>query len=328
MKKKEEISVDNNKKGSGIDDDTNYLKLENLQWTRVQCDLAHVHVPTALESPSADGNKATTKTNSTSPKNLLVVAKHLCGAGTDIALKSLSNTPTIGEPSAKICMATCCHGLCTWNEYVGRTYLRDALISTKSDGSTDNGNFVFGPNEFELMRRWTSGSVLHTEEDEDEPKDGGRKEGTIEHSISKREKPILTFQQSQRTKGKDSFSCINIASIVNDLNLQCGVQGLGRMCQRLIDYGRCEYIRLVLMNSNEKSAVDTTTTYNKPTPVDDSTEVNKNSTDHCDGIGGKSNSAEEVVVELCHYVKSDITPQNAVLIAYKRNKQLVKRDNA
>jgi hypothetical protein len=39
---------------------------------------------------------------------------------------------------------------------------------------------------------------------------------------------------------------ITAPMIVDSLKLDCGVQGIGRACQRLIDYGRKEYMRQVL----------------------------------------------------------------------------------
>jgi tRNA:m4X modification enzyme len=35
----------------------------------------------------------------------------------------------------------------------------------------------------------------------------------------------------------------NIFALSKELGLACGGKGLGRACQRLIDYGRCEYLR-------------------------------------------------------------------------------------
>ncbi len=48
-------------------------------------------------------------------------AKHLCGSGTDLALKSLQTIPT-GNIDGCV-MATCCHGLCEWSDYTGRDCL-------------------------------------------------------------------------------------------------------------------------------------------------------------------------------------------------------------
>mmetsp|Transcript_17074 Transcript_17074/g.49303 ORF Transcript_17074/g.49303 Transcript_17074/m.49303 type:complete len:96 (+) Transcript_17074:321-608(+) len=93
---------------------------------RKKCDLAHVHLPSALDGTAA--SKAATMTteavaaadggecksvpppeekgeeNNRPRENIAVVAKHLCGAGTDLALKSL--VPVRGRISGCV-FATC-----------------------------------------------------------------------------------------------------------------------------------------------------------------------------------------------------------------------------
>jgi len=51
---------------------------------------------------------------------IVAIAKHLCGAATDYALKAI--TSFHGRISA-IAIATCCHHRCHWDQYVGRDYL-------------------------------------------------------------------------------------------------------------------------------------------------------------------------------------------------------------
>mmetsp|Transcript_7007 Transcript_7007/g.14062 ORF Transcript_7007/g.14062 Transcript_7007/m.14062 type:complete len:103 (-) Transcript_7007:242-550(-) len=60
-------------------------------------------------------------------RKTMVVAKHLCGAGTDLALKSLRDLASAGAIDGCV-MATCCHGLCSWKEYVGRDHLRSLFL--------------------------------------------------------------------------------------------------------------------------------------------------------------------------------------------------------
>jgi len=38
--------------------------------------------------------------------------------------------------------------------------------------------------------------------------------------------------------------------IMNLMPTKCGAEGLGRACQRLIDYGRCEYMRKELLGND------------------------------------------------------------------------------
>ena len=47
----------------------------------------------------------------------------------------------------------------------------------------------------------------------------------------------------------------NISAIVESLNLQCGIAGLGRACQRLIDHGRLQYLRHNLFEGDDSANV-------------------------------------------------------------------------
>ena len=59
-------------------------------------------------------------------RDLVVVAKHLCGAGTDIALRGVSKIRDY-KGFRGIAMATCCHGICTFAHLVGREQLVEQL---------------------------------------------------------------------------------------------------------------------------------------------------------------------------------------------------------
>ena len=71
---------------------------------RIRCDLLHLNLRKVGEDCDLAG-----------------VAKHLCGAATDMALRAL-----VDDPRTKyVAIATCCHHRCDWDKYVGRDYLRD-----------------------------------------------------------------------------------------------------------------------------------------------------------------------------------------------------------
>ena len=213
-----------------------------LTWERIPCDLAHVHVPTVLrqlppeQEPNEEGEDEQTSNNlaSTRQQRILVVAKHLCGAGTDLALRSLRDVRDIHA-----CLfATCCHGVCSWNDYVGQDVLRREFQDTP-----------FGAEEFELLRRWSTGAIhsnpcreasCETDDTNDHPKQEEEEGGASEH------KPV-------KENGED---LLNVNSIVESLQLKCGAQGLGRACQRLLDYGRCEYMREVVFHNEPSVQVE------------------------------------------------------------------------
>lgn len=219
------------------------LRLDRIEFKRIKCDLAHVHMSTALPF------LATTKSEMS---RTIVVAKHLCGAGTDLAIKSLREIAQCGNVDCCI-MATCCHGLCTWSDYVGR----DCFLELFRDVG---GLATFGARDFDQLKRWTSASVLENN-------------------------PIAKEQQANNEhKPIKSYLPQNIFLAVQELGLVCGVRGLGRACQRLIDYGRTDYIKRHLFQTKSSS---------------------------------EQSHYKSDDISLCHYVSSEITPQNTLIVAVR-----------
>ncbi len=52
------------------------------------------------------------------------VSKHLCGAATDLALRSLVHRDLDRERVAGIMIALCCHHRCDWDVFVGQDFLK------------------------------------------------------------------------------------------------------------------------------------------------------------------------------------------------------------
>lgn len=193
------------------------MNLRALKWSRIQCDLAHVRMETVVKEQKVS--------------DIHVIAKHLCGVGTDLALKALE---PVKQQLSTCLLATCCHGVCNWEDYVGRDCLR-RLFATEA--------IYFGKEEFELLRRWSAATCLPN------------KNGAEEHSPAK-------IAGGSKDEG-DARSPYAVGRVVESLGLACGVQGLGRCCQRLIDQGRCEYIQNVLF-CNESSATTSLVHYVLP----------------------------------------------------------------
>ncbi|KAG7339353.1 methyltransferase [Nitzschia inconspicua] len=201
------------------DADISYMKVDGVQWSRCSCDLAHVNLPVVLQREEFRDTK------------IVVIAKHLCGAGTDLALKSLSSIQTRIDACI---FATCCHGVCDWNQYVGRDYLRTVMektqnVSSEPDHPSQCGEKVsFGSAEFDLLRRWCAACSP------------GRASNSAPSLDDASDHPVSIPVSSSCT---DNQNATSVSSVVKSLNLTCGMQGLGRACQRLIDFGRLEYLR-------------------------------------------------------------------------------------
>ena len=226
-----------------------YMNLKGIEFSRIECDLSHVGMSEVVRDLK-DGNK-------------VAIAKHLCGAGTDLALKSLE--PIKKKGLKAIMMATCCHGLCTWDLYCGRDTLIEVMEQRKDDDNerkqTDEV-FRFGSAEFELLRVWSQGTVL----------DENHQSGLI-----KEKGPTVDQEHSHPSVRMQKKNAIPVLQVVQALGLKCGVQGLGRACQRLIDYGRQQYIQEVLFDDPGRAKAES---------------------------------------KIEHYVSNQVTPQNALLVGH------------
>lgn len=57
----------------------------------------------------------------------VVVAKHLCGAASDYALRAIAAASGRASPPLAVLLGTCCHHRCEWGAYPARDFLHDAL---------------------------------------------------------------------------------------------------------------------------------------------------------------------------------------------------------
>ena len=242
---------------------SSYMNVNRVEVERIKCDLAHAYIPTILsmgnttKDPQNDSMKKDLSSDNTQHRNVIVIAKHCCGVGTDLALKSLL---PVKDRIHGCIFATCCHGICSWDDYVGRDTLYD--IMAKANSSFSDRCFKFGKEEFDLMKRWACGTVIG-------PAPTQKVNERSEHGD-----PDELQQQEHAVAKNDQLKSITF--VVKSMKLQCGMEGLGRACQRLIDFGRCKFMENHLFQTD-----------------------------------GKKTTRNEAM--LCHYVDSSVTPQNALL---------------
>jgi len=72
------------------------------------------------------------------PRLAVICAKHLCGAGTDLALRSVARAVEVSthiresgrDPEVVFAMvlAPCCHHLCEWPAYVNQVFIASSFI--------------------------------------------------------------------------------------------------------------------------------------------------------------------------------------------------------
>ncbi|GMI09410.1 hypothetical protein TrRE_jg6849, partial [Triparma retinervis] len=177
--------------------------------SRIRCDLEHVWMQTVMEGLGGGG--------------ALVVAKHLCGQGTDLALRGIGGLRGRERARVKgIAMATCCHGVCDLGALVGGGWLGERV----REGGWEGG---WGEREFKLMCKWTGATTSE---------DGNRRAGQDKGE----DDPDEDDHGGPSSEGFDDGRL--------GAGLVCGVpsvpftkQELGRCAQRLIDQARAEWIR-------------------------------------------------------------------------------------
>jgi tRNA:m4X modification enzyme len=226
-----------------------FFRPESVTLHRIKCDLAHVSLSNVFsevdkntQQTCHDKSDRSIKDDNThhalrtTNRDVLVIAKHLCGAGTDLALKSVY---PIRDRICGCILATCCHGVCAWEHYVGRDYLASAMGCLNTLNNENEGE-IFGETEFNVMKKWATGTVI-----------------TEKNSQSTSSNMDTASQNNEDNHNgnlnevEDSQQYMSVTKVASSLGLQCGPQGLGRACQRLIDYGRCEYIRCNLFQQDE-----------------------------------------------------------------------------
>ncbi|KAL7566683.1 hypothetical protein ACA910_017745 [Epithemia clementina (nom. ined.)] len=297
------------------------LRLDLVDWRRISCDLQNVQLKALIEHcfpPLQHEQQGSSSSSMSPPQSVHIVGKHVCGVGTDLSLKALrqllvcdSTTKNGAVGKVKSCiMATCCHGVCNWQDYVGRDFLRHALLSPsrrQSTTVTKESNIMeessagtlqstgpqltrFGPAEFECLRKWCAASVATTttttttksatteriSNDETMGSQQSKKRQGEAPSVElpeegRYDENAHSIVSSKAADDEETDGVIRVSTVVEALGLSCGMAGLGRACQRLLDYGRLLYLRDVLKFES---------------------------------------------VKLVHYVPSSVTPQNAVLVAH------------
>lgn len=108
----------------------------NLLWKRLTIDIKDLNLSRIPELASESPVDSAYQHHS-----LCSFSKHLCGAATDLTIRSLQNYESQREED-KILIALCCHHRCTWQTYVGKDFFMDTLGLDTED--------------FEIMARMSS----------------------------------------------------------------------------------------------------------------------------------------------------------------------------
>ena len=156
---------------------------------------------------------------------MIGVSKHLCGAATDLALRSLASfsssekaAATAGE-SPKSCniqivlIALCCHHRCDWSIFVGQDYLKQ---------------HEFKPEEFSLLCGLSSWATCGTGKPRKQ-KDFEKKDKAEAQNVHLDRYDRLDLSRDKREE-------------------------IGRRVKRILDMARCEFVKSSLKMPKVKLA--------------------------------------------------------------------------
>ncbi len=124
---------------------------KSTAFERIRMDIRHCYLPKVPKIEVA-------LSNITNFSQVTVVAKHLCGVASDLAIRSLSNIHASSELFRRgLGIATCCHHACLYEDYTGHSFLRLHGISSRL--------------EFDIIKHWSGWATLdRTNSSASEPK--------------------------------------------------------------------------------------------------------------------------------------------------------------
>jgi len=162
-------------------------------------------------------------------RRAVLIAKHLCGVATDLALRALTDLDARSAVSSRgLCMATCCHHACQWNDYVGRTWLQQCGFTCQ---------------EFDVMKLWSSwafalGSTRVAASNTTDTDTAAQ--ATLGEKASEQEQEQEQEQEHQLPASLSS-SVVRPTNLTREQMANCG-----HVIKRLFDHGRVLYVRQAL----------------------------------------------------------------------------------
>ena len=210
------------------------IGMESEGFFRVRMDIRHCYIP-CLPGVLLENDKSsnTSQTPAFLPKgkDVVIIAKHLCGVATDLALRSLLqyhvNDSNTNNPCAKgVSIATCCHHAMNYDDYTG------------IDFYTSHG---FTRGDFEVMKYWSGWNSIKTEykkrsnpatnNDNDNQNDDENDDHNDDHNP-----PTNTVRPSN----------IDREEMAN----------IGYMIKRVFDQGRIEFLKTIGYNARQLKYCD------------------------------------------------------------------------
>ncbi|XP_064604725.1 tRNA:m(4)X modification enzyme TRM13 homolog [Liolophura sinensis] len=208
-----------------------------------------------LQVNLADINLGKVPSISVSKRPVLGMGKHLCGDATDLALRCLTQTLTVGPAEHNSCnsrvpleglaIALCCHHRCSWPSYVGKPFIREQCGMSVA--------------EFQLLSNMTSWATCSWEGwkkhvPRESTKDSSSSDG-VQDMVSigagdQHENTNQTEHHQREFQSSNGFEKLDIGLTLEER------ENLGRKCKQLIDKGRVLYLQDNKMTAVLKAYID------------------------------------------------------------------------
>lgn len=211
-----------------------FLTDRQASFERYRMDIRHCYLPKLpLVSAAVDASSETRK--------VAVIAKHLCGVASDMAIRSLCHLE--GGPYRKgLALATCCHHACQFDDYVGRDWLVSLGVTRA---------------EFNVFKFWSSWASLDRTAVHRKPAASESAAGDAAVDSESAEAAEAAngpeaadadadneHNQSTHTTGRE---------VPRPKNLDyANLAKIGRQIKRMLDYGRLLFLRDTLRVSQAK----------------------------------------------------------------------------
>jgi tRNA:m4X modification enzyme len=150
------------------------------------------------------GRVATLKRHPRKP--IIIVGKHVCGTATDLTLQCAMHAVKQGLPVQAILIALCCHHRCRWTQYCNQSWMSRQGI----DGF-----------QFEIMSSMSTWAIC-----------GQRKSCSTRAHFYSEDQHLRSETTKNHLSDKLSRSSLGVEER----------ESMGRICKRIIDQGRLEYL--------------------------------------------------------------------------------------
>lgn len=208
-----------------------FLTDRQASFERYRMDIRHCYLPKlplVITAPDA-----------IETRKVAVIAKHLCGVASDMAIRSLCHLE--GGPYRKgLALATCCHHACQFDDYVGRDWLVSLGVTRA---------------EFDVFKYWSSWASLDRTAAHRKPvttDSAGEENGT---GAADDEAVASAITENADADGDDHNQSTHTTGreVPRPKNLDyANLAKIGRQIKRMLDYGRLLFLRETLRVSSAR----------------------------------------------------------------------------